>query len=112
MPADGMQIPIDAVRAHAGTVDQVGAEMEQARSAVTEVTMDTGAFGQLCQFLPAVLSPVFGLALDALDGTIDALHSTADDLRATADAASATDAGSARRVTAADSGRPLIELPL
>jgi hypothetical protein len=111
MAGDAMQIPIDAVRGHAATVDDVGAAMEQARGAVREVTMDTGAYGQLCQFLPAVLTPVFWLATDALDGTIDALHSTADQLRVTADGAAASDDGAARRVRAS-SGSPTIELPL
>ncbi|GAA2558452.1 hypothetical protein GCM10010435_31860 [Winogradskya consettensis] len=98
MAADGLQMPIDAVRGHAATVDNVGAAMEQARGAVHEVTMDTGAFGQLCQFLPAILSPVFGMVVDALDGSIDALHETADGLRATADGASVTDENTAKSI--------------
>lgn len=112
MTGDGMQMPIDAVRGHAASVDQVGAGMEQARGAVREVSMDTGAYGQLCQFLPTVLTPVFGLATDALDATIDALGVTADNLRATADGAAATDDGAARRVRATSPAAPAVELPL
>jgi hypothetical protein len=113
MSGDGVQLPIPAVRGHAGTVDGVADEVEQARSAVREVTMDTQAFGVLCQFLPGLLAPVFGLAVDTMNGSIEALRETASGLRAVADSAQATDESGARRITAA--GRPaggLPELPL
>jgi hypothetical protein len=77
MGAEGelVQFPIALVQQHAGTVDRVSDAVQLARSAVHEVTMDTQAYGQLCQFLPALLSPVFALAVDALYTTVDSLQS-------------------------------------
>jgi hypothetical protein len=109
MSADGVQFPIAAVRQHAGTVDAVADAVGQARGAVRQVTMDTGAYGQLCQFLPALLTPVFGLAVAAMNGSVDALHETAAGLRAAAGDTEATDEAGGRRVAAA--GAPLKRLP-
>ncbi|WP_203840441.1 type VII secretion target [Winogradskya humida] len=104
---------MDEVRTHAGTVDRVAGDVETARSAVHEVSMDTGAYGQLCQFLPGLLSPLFGLALEAMNESADALQETATKLRAAADETESTDQGTAIRVRAAGSAAtPAIELPL
>jgi hypothetical protein len=113
--ADGdlTRFPVDLVRQHAGTVDRVSEAMEAARSAIHEITMDTGAYGQLCQFLPAVLSPIFGMGADALRGSVDSLQTTAVKLRTAATNTHSTDAGSGQRITAAgNEHRPRIELPL
>jgi len=113
MTADLVQFPAGQVERHAGTVDRVRDAMQTARSAVHEVTMDVEAYGQLCQFLPGILSPVFGLGVDALNGTIDALQETAAKLRTTASTTQATDVASGDRVTRAGRGDgPAIKLPL
>lgn len=113
MPADGVRIPTESIRRHAGSVDAVADAVEQARSAVGAVSMDTQAYGQLCQFLPALLAPVFDIALVALNDTGGALRDTAADLRATAAGADSTDEASSRKISAAGGcGRPRIELPL
>ncbi|NJC83982.1 type VII secretion target [Planosporangium mesophilum] len=115
MSADGglVQFPVDVVRQHAGSVDQVSEAVETARSAVREVTMDTQAYGLLCQFLPALLSPVFELGAEALHSSVDALRETAADLRTAAVNTVGTDVSSAQRIGAAgESGRPRLELPL
>lgn len=110
MAGDGIQFPPVAVQQHAGTVDAVADAIRQARSAVHEVTMDTQAYGQLCQFLPGLLSPLFALAIGALDDTDDSLRETAAHLRAVVNSTIATDDQAGRQATAA--GRPLPELPL
>lgn len=114
MAADHVQFPGPLVERHAGSVDQVGDAMNLARSAVRDVTMDTGAYGQLCQFLPGILSPVFGIGVDALHSAVDVLHETAANLRTTAASMSATDEAGARRITKAGGGHggPAMELPL
>jgi hypothetical protein len=109
MAAEGVRFPVEAVRQHAGSVQQVADAVGHARAAVHEVTMDTGAYGVLCQFLPGLLAPVFAAAVSALTESGAALHETALGLRAVADSTQATDEGNARRVSAAG---PLPELPL
>jgi hypothetical protein len=80
---------------------------------VHEVTMDTAAYGQLCQFLPAILSPVFGMGVDALYGSVDSLRETATKLRTAASTTRGTDVGSGQRITAAgNEHRARIDLPL
>ncbi|NJC73264.1 hypothetical protein HC031_26610 [Planosporangium thailandense] len=46
--ADGgaVQFPLALVRQHASTVERVSDEVQTARAAVREVTMDIGAYGQ------------------------------------------------------------------
>ena len=110
MTAEAVQFPADAVHRHASTVDGVADAVAHARAAVHELSMDTQAYGQLCQFLPELLSPIFSLAVDALDDNGVALRETADSLRTVAAASTATDASAGRRVQAA--GGPLLDLPL
>lgn len=112
MSGDIVQFPAAAVRRHAGSVQAVAGAVEQARSAVREVAMDTGAYGKLCQFLPAILEPACTLAVQALSESADALHETALGLRAVADGVEATDAATGRRITAAGPASTLPELPL
>jgi hypothetical protein len=115
MAADHVQFPGLVVEQHAGRVEQVGDAMDLARSAVRDVTMDAGAYGQLCQFLPGMLSPVFGIGVDALHSAVDVLHETAASLRTTAASMSAADTAGARRIRRAgdgDGGSPALELPL
>jgi hypothetical protein len=115
MGAEGelVQFPIALVQQHAGTVDRVSDAVQLARSAVHEVTMDTQAYGQLCQFLPALLSPVFALAVDALYTTVDSLQETATKLRTAATNTDHTDVSNGQRILAAgNQHRPTIELPL
>ncbi|MFI5898350.1 hypothetical protein ACIA5D_50580 [Actinoplanes sp. NPDC051513] len=111
MAADQVQFPGQRVTQHAGSVDQVGGAMELARSAVHDVTMDSGAYRVLCQFLPGILSPVFGLGADALYQAVDVLHETASGLRTTAASMSATDEAGRDRITTAG-GSQTLELPL
>ncbi|SNY69386.1 type VII secretion target [Paractinoplanes atraurantiacus] len=110
MPGDQVRFPAPAVHRHAGTVDGVADALRTARSAVHEVSMDTQAYGQLCQFLPGLLSPIFSLAVGALGDAGEALRETADNLRAAAADTAATDGSAARTIKAATG--PLPELPL
>ena len=106
----GLEFPATEVLLHAGAVGEASAGMAQARAAAGEVAMDGQAYGQLCQFLPALLSPLFGLATEVMNDATDALAETATKLRATASELTATDADSAGRIDAA--GGPELDLPL
>ncbi|WP_412744020.1 type VII secretion target [Krasilnikovia sp. MM14-A1004] len=114
MSADGLvQFPIDVVLRHAGEVTQVSEAMRTAQSAVHQVSMDSQAYGVICQFLPALLTPVFDLGVDALRGSVEALQETAAGLRGAAADTEATDAGNARAIGAAGrSPGSALELPL
>jgi hypothetical protein len=108
--SSGVQFPADAVLRHAAAVEEASEQVTQARSAVGEVTMDSQAYGQICQFLPPLLSPLFGDAVAVLNGAVEALGETALKLRSTATGMRAADAGSAGRVE--NAAGPGIELPL
>ncbi|MET0419445.1 MAG: hypothetical protein ABW022_25810 [Actinoplanes sp.] len=97
------------MRRHADTVSGAADQVAQARAAAGEV-MGAEAYGQLCQFLPGLLNPVFESAAGLLGETAAALRETSLKLRTTADEAEAADADSAGRVSAA--GGPALELPL
>ncbi|WP_250001535.1 type VII secretion target [Actinoplanes sp. M2I2] len=105
-----MEFPAEAVTRHVGAVDEASDEMSRARAAAGEVAMDSQAYGQLCQFLPALLSPLFGSATGVMNDAMDALGETSSKLRATATGMNATDAASARQVNSA--ATPHLDLPL
>ena len=92
----GMRFPVEAVRQHAAAE-----RMAVARSAVREVSMNRQAYGEICQFLPGLLEPLFNGAVDILNGAVDALSETALKLRVTAVTIEATDVDSARGLTEA-----------
>lgn len=106
----GVEFPAASVLRHTAAVSAGADQLTQARAAVREVTMDSQSYGQLCQFLPALLSPLFGGAVEVLNDAVDALQETALKLRETAGAMEAADVGSARRLNHASG--PGIELPL
>ncbi|MBG0567834.1 hypothetical protein [Actinoplanes aureus] len=71
--------------------------------------MGSQAYGQLCQFLPALLNPLFGRAVGVMNEAVDALGETSLHLRKAASDITATDAASARVLDAA--ARPGLDLP-
>lgn len=95
-----MRFPAEAVRRHADAVSAAAEQMALARSAVREVSMDHQTYGEICQFLPGLLSPLFGGAVEILNGAVDALTETALKLRTTAETVEATDVDNAHRLTA------------
>jgi hypothetical protein len=110
VPDEFLQFPAAEIGRHAGSVDGIADAMRTARDAVHEISMDTQAYGQLCQFLPGILTPIFSLATGALNDAEATLRDTADRLRSTVSETTATDESAGRRVHA--SGAPLPELPL
>jgi len=105
----GIEFSAESVLRHASAVAGASDQMTQARAAVREVAMDGQAYGQLCQFLPTLLTPLFGSAVEVMNDAVDALDETALKLRATAQAMAAADVGSARAMGDADPG---LVLPL
>jgi excreted virulence factor EspC (type VII ESX diderm) len=106
----GVEFPAEAVVRHADAVAETADDVALARAAAGETIMDSQAYGQLCQFLPTLLSPLFGLATEVMNEAVDALGETALKLRHTASDMTNTDAYAAGRVNAA--AGPGNELPL
>ncbi|WP_250028834.1 hypothetical protein [Paractinoplanes maris] len=106
----GVEFPAEAVIRHASAVNEASDDMLRARSAAGEVAMDGQAYGQLCQFLPALLSPLFGSATEVMSDAVDALSETSSKLQAIAIGMNAADAGSARQLNVA--ATPHLDLPL
>lgn len=106
----GVQFPAESVLSHADAVRAASDGMAQARGAAGEVAMDNRAYGQLCQFLPTLLSPLFAGASGVMNDAIEALEETALKLRATASSMAAADADSAHRLDTA--AGPGLDLPL
>jgi uncharacterized protein YukE len=77
----------DALRAHADTVSQLKAKVDQAVDAAHQVTPGgwDNAYGLICQFIPIALRPVANLGIEAMQKTSDTLGKTATELKATAD---------------------------
>jgi hypothetical protein len=85
MAADsGFEVQADAILRHAATVDEVSAGVAQGRAAAGTVSLGHGAYGLLCQIVPALLEPVQESTITALGEAADALRNAAEDLRATA----------------------------
>lgn len=106
----GVEFPAEAVIRHAGAVSEASDEMLLVRGAAGEVAMDGQAYGQLCQFLPTLLSPLFGSATQVMSDAADALGETSSKLRVTATGMNAADAGSAQQLNA--TATPQLNLPL
>jgi Excreted virulence factor EspC, type VII ESX diderm len=69
-----------ALRRHARTLDIVGQAVDQAAQAA-QTTLDTEAFGILCQFLPPFVATSQTQTRDAIQAMADQARSTASRLR-------------------------------
>jgi hypothetical protein len=108
--SSNVEFPAEAVLRHSDAVSGASDEMAQARAAVGVVTMGSQAYGQLCQFLPGLLSPLFDSATEVMNDAVEALGETASKLHATASGMTTADADSAGRLDAV--AGPGLDLPL
>jgi Excreted virulence factor EspC, type VII ESX diderm len=83
---------------HAAEVDGIGDGLDTAKQAGAAVRVDTGAFGQLCQFVPALLNDLQTRLIDGIGSAVTAAHDTADALRSTAADYDAADGNTANRM--------------
>jgi hypothetical protein len=98
MGSDEFRLPAAAVLQHSDGASAAAEAVRQARAAVTQIAMDSQAYGQLCQFLPAMLGLVFEAAVVAMNGSAEALQETALNLRSAVSAFEQTDESAARRL--------------
>ena len=93
--ADGYEVVAAELHTHAGSVGQVSAEVDGARSAASAVTLGAEAYGQLCSWLPGLITPVQQSAVDVLAEAAAALDATAVSLGRTAESYTQVDTGAA-----------------
>jgi Excreted virulence factor EspC, type VII ESX diderm len=105
-----VEMPLEAVRRHAGSVGSVAAAVQTAHQAANQVYLDVAAFGQLCSFVPSLFDPVLRGTVEAIEGAADTLQQTAGRLRFAADLSEAADEVSSATVQRA--GDHSIDLPL
>jgi hypothetical protein len=96
--SDHFQVNAASLTAHAGEVDAIGDGLSTAAGAAHTVQTDTGAYGQLCQFVPALLNGLQQAMADGMTTAADSAHDTADALRATAADYAGSDSGAADRI--------------
>jgi hypothetical protein len=92
------QVKSSDVISHAAAVDGIGDGLDAAKQAGEAVRVDTGAYGQLCQFVPALLNGLQTTLIDGIGGAVTAAHDTADALRSTATDYDAADGKAADRL--------------
>ena len=96
--SDAFQVDSPALVSHAGEVDGIGDGLTTAAQAGQTVQTDTGAYGQLCQFVPAILNDLQQSLVDGMNTAAESAHDTADSLRAVAADYDTSDTNSANRL--------------
>jgi len=98
-PGDGeVQVDPAALRSHAGTIDRIGDGLTTASEAGTVVRTGLGAYGQLCQIVPALLNELQEAMVDGMATAADSAHDTADALRSVAASYETADGAAADRL--------------
>ncbi|PRY25816.1 type VII secretion target [Pseudosporangium ferrugineum] len=97
-PGKEFQVDSAALRAHAGEVDRIGDGLTTAAQAGETVRTGAGAYGQLCQIVPALLNSLQQAMVDGMATAAASAHDTADALRAVAADYDETDRGAADRL--------------
>jgi hypothetical protein len=97
MSGDSFDVTASALASHAGSVDGVADQVDRCRSAGGQVALGRDAYGQLCQFVPALIDPLQQIGVEAFASAVDALRESADALRAAAGSYGRVDEAAAAR---------------
>jgi hypothetical protein len=92
------QVKSSDLVSHAVEVNGIGDGLGAAKQAGEAVRVDTGAYGQLCQFVPAILNGLQSHVIEGLGAAVTSAHDTADALRSTAADYDAADGNAADRL--------------
>jgi hypothetical protein len=92
------QVDAASLVSHAGEVDTIGDGLTAAAQAGLSVQTDTGAYGQLCQFVPALLNGLQQSMVDGMNTAAGSAHDTADALRSVAASYDTADSNAADRL--------------
>jgi hypothetical protein len=93
-----LQVDAASLVAHARAVDDVGDGLTTTADAGRAVQTDAGAYGQLCQFVPALLNELQQAVVDGITTAAASVHETADALRSVAAAYDGADTTAAERL--------------
>jgi hypothetical protein len=93
----GFHVVAADLQAHATTVDAVADEIRTAAQAAQAIEFDANAYGEFCQALPAMMSPLKGVIYQALDGATEAFRDTGARLRTAAGNYHGSDTATAQR---------------
>lgn len=93
-----VQVDTVSLVAHARKVDQIGDGLTTAAEAGQTVQTDTGAYGQLCQFVPMLLNGLQQAMVDGMSTAAKAAHDTAEAVRSAAAEYDRADGDSAERL--------------
>lgn len=108
---DGVEVETSALLAHARAVDAVADAVGLGQDAARRMQLGTGAYGQLCRALPAMIEPLHDQADRVLTEARAAMEASALSLRTVARSYDATDADAAARLAAPRSGPPPLGPP-
>lgn len=75
------EVVVDDLRRHSGHLEGLMDRLATAVAAADTVSMDDGAYGLLCGFLPSIVNPMEQEGIDALKAATAALGNTADNVR-------------------------------
>jgi hypothetical protein len=92
------QVSTSDLVSHAAEIDRIGDGLDSAKQAGAAVQVDSGAYGQLCQFVPAFLNDLQAQVVDGMGGAVTAARRTADALRSTAADYDTSDGNAADRL--------------
>ena len=98
MGGPAFQVDPAALVTHAESVDRVGDGLSTAADAGRAVQTDVGAYGQLCQFVPALLNGLQEAMVDGMATAAGSVHETADALRSVAAAYDGADVAATDRL--------------
>jgi excreted virulence factor EspC (type VII ESX diderm) len=88
---DGFEVVAEELDVHAGRLDGIAQSVEQAYKAANTVRLGPGAYGQLCQFVPALIDPFERDSAETLGQAAQALRDSAARLREAVHRYTATD---------------------
>ena len=95
---DHFQVNSAGLVRHAGEIDAISDGLATARQAGETIRTDIGAYGQLCQIVPALLNGLQQALVDGIAAAAGAAHGTADALRSVAASYDAADENAADRL--------------
>jgi hypothetical protein len=92
------QVNSASLVSHAGEVDAIGDGIASAAQAGQSIQTDAGAYGRLCQFVPALLNGLQQGMVEGMDTAAGSAHDTAEALRSVAGSYDTADGGAADRI--------------